>query len=139
LLRAARADKAEVFVLATDDPQANLRTARVVRRMFPHLKLVARARNRQHAFRLMDLSVDQPVRETFDSSLHMTRQVLEALGTTPEDAAVQLEQFREHDEELLKSQYLVYDDETALVQTTREALVDLEHIFEADIRHQENE
>jgi glutathione-regulated potassium-efflux system protein KefB len=43
LLRAAGADKAEIFVLATDDPEANLRTARVVKRTFPHLKIVARA------------------------------------------------------------------------------------------------
>ena len=35
---AARAgvDKAEVFVLATDDPETNMRTARIVRRMYPH-------------------------------------------------------------------------------------------------------
>lgn len=139
LLRAAHADKAQVLVLAVDDPQANLRTARVVRRMFPHLKLVARARNRQHAFRLMDLSVDDPVRETFHSSLKITRQVLEALGTPSDEAAVQLEKFREHDEALLRTQYLVYDDETALVQTSREALVDLEQIFEADSQQARNE
>ncbi|GAB3023555.1 monovalent cation:proton antiporter-2 (CPA2) family protein [Oleiagrimonas citrea] len=132
LLRAAQADKAEVFVLATDDPQANLRTARVVKRQFPHLKIVARARNRQHVFRLMDLSIDEPVRETFDSSLKMTRQVLSALGASEADAAQQVERFREHDEALLKTQYLVYDDETALVQSSREALADLERIFEAD-------
>jgi glutathione-regulated potassium-efflux system protein KefB len=132
LLRAAQADKAEIFVLATDDPQANLRAARVVRRNFPHLKILARARNRQHAFRLMDLGIEEPVRETFHSSLKMTRQVLQALGTSEADAELQLEQFREHDEALLRTQYLVYDDETALVQTTREALGDLERIFEAD-------
>jgi glutathione-regulated potassium-efflux system protein KefB len=38
LLRAAGTDKAEVFVLATDDPDANLCTARVVRCLFPQLK-----------------------------------------------------------------------------------------------------
>jgi glutathione-regulated potassium-efflux system protein KefB len=41
--------------------------------MFPHLKIVARARNRQHAFRLMDLNVDDVVRETLHSSLEMAR------------------------------------------------------------------
>ena len=34
-------------MLATDDPEANLRTARVIKRQFPHLKVFARARNRQ--------------------------------------------------------------------------------------------
>jgi glutathione-regulated potassium-efflux system protein KefB len=133
LLRAAQADKAEVFVLATDDPQANLRIARLVRRQFPHLKLVARARNRQHAYRLMDLGVDEPVRETFHSSLKMTRKTLEALGMPTELAVDRVERFRRYDEKLLKAQYLVYDDETRLVQTSREALADLQKLLEADM------
>ncbi len=132
LLRAAQADKAEIFVLATEDPQANLRAARVVRRHFPHLKIVARARNRQHAYRLMDLGIEEPVRETLHSSLEMTQQVLQQLGGDAREAHAQLQRFREHDAALLKAQYLVYDDETALMQTTREALGDLEKLFEAD-------
>lgn len=132
LLRAAQADKAEVFVLATDDPEESLRTARLVRRQFPHLKIVARARNRQHVFRLMDLGVDDPVRETFYSSLKMTRRTLRALGLSEELAADRVERFRRHDEQLLQAQALVYDDEAKLVQTSREALVDLQQLFEAD-------
>jgi glutathione-regulated potassium-efflux system protein KefB len=132
LLRAAQADKAEVFVLASDDPESSLRVARVVRRQYPHLKIIARARNRQHVWRLMDLGVDEPVRETLYSSLKMTRKALEALGLTAEQATDQVERFRRQDAELLKAQYLVYDDETKLVQTTREALSDLEKLFEAD-------
>ncbi|GGY32755.1 potassium efflux system protein [Rhodanobacter panaciterrae] len=132
LLRAAQADKAEVFVLATDDPEANLHTARLVRRQYPHLKIVARARNRQHVFRLMDLGVDEPVRETFHSSLKMTRKTLEALGLSQQLAADRVERFRRHDEDLLKKQALVYDDETKLIQSTRDALVDLQRLFEAD-------
>ena len=132
LLRAAGVDRAEVFVLATDDPEANLRTARLVRRMYPHLKVVARARNRQHAFRLMDMNIDDVVRETLHSSLEMSRQVLEDLGVETEVAAARIEKFRRHDADLLKSQYLVYDDEAALIQSSQEALADLERLFEAD-------
>ncbi|OOG53655.1 monovalent cation:proton antiporter-2 (CPA2) family protein [Rhodanobacter sp. C03] len=132
LLRAAQADKAEVFVLATDDPEANLRTARLVKRQYPHLKIIARARNRQHVFRLMDLGVDDPVRETFHSSLKMTRKTLEALGLSHELAVDRVERFRRYDEDLLRKQSLVYDDETKLIQSTRDALVDLQRLFEAD-------
>ncbi len=139
LLRAAQADKAEIFVLATDDPQANLRAARVVRRHFPHLKILARARNRQHAYHLMDLGIEEPVRETFHSSLRLTHQVLTRLGTTDADAEELLARFREHDESVLKAQYLVYDDEAALMRTTREAFADLERLFEADSRSGEAE
>ena len=138
LLRAAGADKAEIFVLATDDPEANLRTARMVKRAFPHLKIVARARNRQHAFRLMDLSLadDNVVRETLYSSLEMTRRVLVELGFDPTLAADRVETFRRHDASVLKAQYLVYDDEAALVQSSKDALSDLERLFEADRSHE---
>jgi glutathione-regulated potassium-efflux system protein KefB len=132
LLRAAGIDKAEVFVLATDDPEANLRTARLVRRMFPHLKIVARARNRQHAFRLMDLNIDDVVRETLHSSLELARLVLVDLGLSPELASDRVEKFRVHDASLLDAQYLVYDDDAALVQSSKDALEDLERLFEAD-------
>nr|WP_239537790.1 monovalent cation:proton antiporter-2 (CPA2) family protein [Dyella mobilis] len=132
LLRAAQADKAEVFVLATDNPESSLHVARVVRRMYPHLKVIARARNRQHVWRLMDLGVEAPVRETLYSSLKMTRKALEALGVPEEEAIAEVERFRRKDAELMKIQYLVYDDEAKLLQTTREAVADLNRLFEAD-------
>jgi glutathione-regulated potassium-efflux system protein KefB len=135
ILRAAQTGKAEVFVLATDDPAANVRTARIVRRLFPHLRIIARARNRQHAFRLMDLTSDPDdvVRETFYSSLKMAALTLKALGMGEEQAHASVELFREHDEQLLRDQHLVYDDDVALRQTTREAYEELQGLFEADI------
>jgi glutathione-regulated potassium-efflux system protein KefB len=139
LLRAAGVDKAEVFVLATEDPEANIRTARVVKRLYPHLKIVARARNRQHAFRLMDMNIDDVVRETLHSSLEMSRLVLEDLGLDPQLAADRVEKFRLADAEVLKSQYLVYDDEAALMQSAKDAFADLERLFEADSASEKEE
>lgn len=133
LLRAAHAEQAEVFVLTTDDPDANLRTARMVKRLFPNLRVIARARNRQHAFRLMDMDV-RVVRETFHSSLEIGRHVLESLGVPAEQASERTARFRAHDEKLLLAQHLVYDDDAALVASAHEALRELEHLFEADVQ-----
>ncbi|MGZ6140566.1 MAG: monovalent cation:proton antiporter-2 (CPA2) family protein, partial [Myxococcaceae bacterium] len=72
LLRAARADKARLFVLAIDDVQASVRTAREVQEHFPHLMIFARARNRAHAYQLMELGIEHVSRETFLSSLELT-------------------------------------------------------------------
>jgi glutathione-regulated potassium-efflux system protein KefB len=132
LLRAAQADKAEIFVIATENPEENLRTARMLKRHFPHLKVYARARNRQHVFRLMDLNVDEIVRDTFFSSLELARYVLLALGYDEATTKEHLRRFREHDEHVLANQYPVYDDETALLQTTQEARDDLQRLFEVD-------
>lgn len=138
LLRAAQADKAELFVLATEDPDANLRTARLLKRHFPHLKVYARARNRQHVFKLMDLDVGHIVRDTFFSSLEMARQVFEGLGYDPATAADYVHRFRQHDERVLADQYPVYDDEAALLQSAKESRADLEQLFQADT-HQEKD
>jgi glutathione-regulated potassium-efflux system protein KefB len=139
LLRAAGADKAEVFVLTTDDPEANLRTARIVKRLYPHLKIVARARNRQHVFRLMDLDMHTIVRDTFHSSLVMASATLEHLGIAPEIASDRISKFKAADEELLRTQYLVYDDDAALLQSAKDALADLDRLFAADMENEARE
>lgn len=132
LLRAAHADRARLIVVTTDDPDANLRTVRIVRRVFPHLRIIARARNRQHAFRLMDLGVDAVIRETFHSAIEMGRLSLCLLGMDEDQARRRAIQFARHDEALLREQHLVYDDEAALVASSREALEQLIQLFEAD-------
>ena len=139
LLRAAGIEKAEVFVLTADDPETSLRTARVVKRLYPHLKIVVRARNRQHVYRLMDMDLHTIVRDTFHSSLVMARHVLEDLGMAPAVARDRVAKFRTHDEKLLQSQYLVYDDEAALLQSAKDALADLDKLFEADSEHVDDE
>jgi glutathione-regulated potassium-efflux system protein KefB len=132
LLRAAHVDKAEVFVLTTDDPEANIRTARLVKKAFPHLKIFARARNRQHAWRLMDLDVDSITRETLHSSLKMTEEVLCALGISPEQAQDKVQRFAHIDEQALREQYLFYDDEAALIASAEQMFKDLDKVFEDD-------
>lgn len=134
ILRAARTGDARVFVVAIDDPEASIRCARLVRRLYPTVKVIARARNRNHAFRLMDLGVTDVHRETLGTSLDITRRTLEELGHPEQTAHDRVERFREHDEALLKQQALVYDDEAELVQSIRDAMNDLDRIYEADAR-----
>ncbi|KRG69539.1 potassium transporter KefB [Stenotrophomonas terrae] len=131
LLRAAGAEHIRVFVMAMDDPDTNLRAVRLVRRMYPNATVLARARNRQHAWKLLDMSAE-PFREVFGSSLEASERVLTALGIPESIARDHVQRFREHDEALLKAQHLVYDDEAAVMQTSRDAREDLMHLFEAD-------
>jgi glutathione-regulated potassium-efflux system ancillary protein KefC/glutathione-regulated potassium-efflux system protein KefB len=132
LLRASHAENAEVFVLAIDDVEASVKTAALIRQYFPHLKIFARARNRQHAFRLMDLDVRYIIRETLVSSLELSVQVLEALGLSKSKATGTVHQFRVYDEATMAKQQAVKDDEKKFLQTTRESAEQLMHLFEAD-------
>jgi glutathione-regulated potassium-efflux system ancillary protein KefC/glutathione-regulated potassium-efflux system protein KefB len=132
LLRAAGAAAAEVFVLAIDEVDASLRTAELVRTQFPHLKILARARTRQHAFALMDLGVGYIMRETFLSSLDMAAITLQTLGEDAAIARATVRRFRQHDEATLASQYAIKEDEAKLIAASRESAQQLEKLFEAD-------
>jgi monovalent cation:proton antiporter-2 (CPA2) family protein len=132
LLRAAGADNARVLVLALDDVEASVRTATLVREQFPQLRILARARNRQHAFALMDAGVSEVIRETYASSLEIAAGVLKTLGETPANASEAVRRFREHDQKTLQAQYAVKDDEEKFLGTSIAAAKQLERLFEAD-------
>jgi glutathione-regulated potassium-efflux system ancillary protein KefC/glutathione-regulated potassium-efflux system protein KefB len=132
LLRAARADRAKLFVLAIDDVEASIQTAETVRRHFPQLKIYARARNRFHAYRLMDVGCELIERETYRSSLHLAEEVLTTLGVTEWDAQLTVARFQAHDQRTLARQHAVYHDETQLRQTVIDAAKELEGLFEQD-------
>ena len=80
ILEAAQTGKARAFVLAIDDIEASLRTARMVRRNYPHVPIYARARSRRHVHQLMDEGIKIIRRETFLASVDLTREVLRGLG-----------------------------------------------------------
>jgi glutathione-regulated potassium-efflux system protein KefB len=132
LLRAANADKAEVFVLAIDDVVASVNTAEMVKKHFPQLKIYARARNRPHVYRLMDIGVHKIVRETYASSLEMAHDVLLELGIPAPEVKQTVARFRAHDEELIKKQHLVRHDQEQLIATYKQAAEELERLFEQD-------
>ncbi len=132
LLRAAGAANAKLFINAIDGIEANLRVTRVVRRMYPELKIFARAHDRRHAWQSMDLGA-AVTRETFASGLEMGRDVLIALGVPHDTAVERVRMFREHDETLLLNQHLIYDDDDALLASARKARGELEALFEADV------
>jgi voltage-gated potassium channel Kch len=132
VLRAAGAEQAKLLIVALDDMQAVLRTVEMARRNFPDLKIIARARNRRHAYLLMDRDVDGLVRDTFYSSLEIARMALTSLGIEKAAADRAVTLFREHDERTLREAHAIWRDERQLIQTTQQAAEELESLFEAD-------
>ena len=134
LLESAKTRDAKLLVLAIDDVEASVKTASVVRKHFPNLPILARARNRVHYYRLRDLDIAAIERETFLSSLQTARQALEKLGLDPARAARAVSLFREHDEQRLDVQYAVRQDEAQLIQTAAQAAEQLQELFESDVQ-----
>lgn len=134
ILRAAGAEHARIFVLAIDDIEASMRTAEAVVREFPHLKIIARARNRRHAYNLMDLGIEHIFRETLQSSLAMSETVLGSLGLSDTDTKRLTSSFRERDERLLLEQHAIHHSEEQLIQSAKDTAEELDSLLRDDTR-----
>ena len=134
LIESAKAHDAKLFILAIDDVEASVKTAAVVRKHFPDLPILARARNRVHYYRLRDLGINAIERETLLSSLETARHALEKMGLDQAQAARAVHLFREHDARQLEAQYAVRQDEAQLIQTATQAAAQLQELFESDVK-----
>lgn len=132
ILEAAQVDKAQAFVLAIGDEEKSLKTAELVRRHFPHVPIYARARNRNHVHRLMDLGVEFIRRETFLSSLDITREVLRGQGDSEREVTRTIDMFREFDRRHLYDDYAHYSDQQKLQVLARKRSEELKELFEQD-------
>ncbi len=132
ILEAAGAKKAKYFVLAIDDPDQSVAAAKMVRKHFPNLEIIARARNRQHALDLMELGITSVHRETYMTSLDVAKEVMLKRGKP--EAAVEraLRNFRIHDEKILTKQLELRDDKEQMWSYTRNANRELERILKED-------
>lgn len=133
ILRAARADKARAFVLAIDDVESSLKVAEIVRQNFPDLAIYARARDRTHVHRLMDLGVEIIERETFLSALELTRSLLRGLGLSAAEVKRLLETFKRLDEKRLYQDYQYYTDLEKVRANAMSQARELEELFARDI------
>lgn len=132
LLEAAGARKAKCFVLAIDDVELSLTTAKILVEHFPHLKIFARARNRGHAFDYMDLGVECIKRETLDSSINFVGDLLVELGIDSEKVKVIIEKFKVHDEIMLHEQYRVRNDEKSFISVYQQSQAQLAEILNTE-------
>jgi len=119
LLRTAGAAEAKVLVVAVDDVEQSVRIIKLVQQHFPHLELVARARDVTHWNTLRDLGVMRVEREVFESSLRSGRTVLELLGAEPYEARKQALRFRRHNLQLFEQMYPHHSDRAKLIAVVR--------------------
>ncbi len=101
LLRAAGAEKAELIVITLADPEESICAIEQILTHFPHLRMIARARNRQHVRQLIAYDIDFFTRETFESSLLMGEKALELLGFDSHQRREAIQDFRQQDTDQL--------------------------------------
>jgi len=120
LLRTAGAAKAKVLVVAVDDKDQCLKIVDLALSHFPHLQLVARARDVTHWHELRERGVQRVQRELFESSLLSGASVLELLGHPPEQVQQTLTRFREHNRDLFEKMHPHFKDRTKLIAVVKQ-------------------
>ena len=126
LLRIAGAQTAKVLVVAVDDTEQSLAIVDLAREHFPHLELVARARDVVHWNALRDRGVMRVERELFESSLRSARTVLEVLGFVPHEARAQAMRFRRHNLQLFEQMYPHHRDRAKVIAVIKQGRQQLE-------------
>ncbi len=84
ILRRAHTATASALVITMDNPGAAEHVVRVVHNEWPHLPIIARARDASHATRLLHLGASEVILETVEASLQLSGRVLEVIGNSEE-------------------------------------------------------
>jgi len=108
LLEAAGAASADFLVIALDEPGAISQLARTAAKHFPKLRIISRARDMRHMFELRDIGVEIIERETFESSLELSRAALTAITGDAERSKRAVKAFARHDSVVLSKLYAVH-------------------------------
>ena len=101
MLHAAGIDKARILIIAIDDKEKISEIAKYVSKNHPHVHIVARAMDRNHVYDLFAHGANDIIRETYDSTLRMSRSVFEALGLSREKATELVEAFDTSDRHIM--------------------------------------
>jgi glutathione-regulated potassium-efflux system ancillary protein KefC/glutathione-regulated potassium-efflux system protein KefB len=133
LLRAAGVETARLFVVAVEDRETASELVTLVRGTFPHIKVLARAFDRRHAYELLDLGADVVERETFEGGLALGGEALKALGWRAYRAERATRLFRRHDERLLDLLRPVWRDEERFAIASRESSPNMDELLHADL------
>jgi len=132
VLVAAGIEQARLLILAIDNPEDAIETARYVRQHYPQVRILARARNRTHAFDYLDLQIDA-VRETFFSALQLGEQSLRELGYGAFQAHRAVSRFRQHDEAMLRKSHPVRHDINKLIEHSHRSREDLLQVLSREL------
>jgi len=133
LLRAAGAETARILVVAIDDRDKATEIVEIARDEFPHLKILARAFDRRHAYTLLERGAAVVERELFEGGLAMAASTLEALGWRAYRAERATRLFRRHDMRLFDELRAVWSDEESYVSAVRESSPRMNDLLRADI------
>ncbi|NVO32289.1 monovalent cation:proton antiporter-2 (CPA2) family protein [Hymenobacter lapidiphilus] len=132
LLHSAGASQAKVIIIALDSSARALELVALVRRHFPHLRILVRAHDRPDAYEFFEAGLTDVYRETVDSSLRLGVDALRLLGVRAYHAQRAARTFLRHDELALRELAAVRKDRKTYFSTARQRIQELEQLLHFD-------
>lgn len=128
LLKAAGAEEAELLILAIDSEDECMEVIDTCRKHFPHLKILARACSRQHAFLLHEAGVRFFI-EQLGSSLDCAIAALEEIGHDSDHAKDAARRFKELEMKSIRDSAPHRDNEQRYIGISQQNLKDLDSLL----------
>ncbi|MFP9118973.1 monovalent cation:proton antiporter-2 (CPA2) family protein [Flavobacterium sp. RNTU_13] len=133
LLQAAGCENAKLFIAAIDNPQVNLYVSELVKKHFPHLKILARARNRNDAFDLINMGINDFYRENLYSAVNLGIDALVEMGHRRYTATRQGQRFIKYDEAATRRLATDRHDKQMLIAGTLKEIEIQEKLLRQDL------
>jgi len=134
ILEAAGIATAKLIIITLDHQESANLLVEEIKRSYPNLKILARARDRIHAYQLMDRGVRYWERETFGSALNMGEKALTLMGVSGYRAHRIALKFRVYDLRQMQNLYRYHENEKEFISQSREATAALERLFAQDMQ-----
>ncbi|MCL4115093.1 UNVERIFIED_CONTAM: hypothetical protein GTU68_037650 [Idotea baltica] len=132
LLESAGIANADILISAIGSPEATLNLVKKVKKKYPNLKMMIRAKNRHDAYDLINIGVEKIYRESIDTSIRLASDVLIHMGFKEELVKSQADTFYKYDEESLHTLAEKTGNEDEYIFKVRETIAEQEKILAID-------
>ena len=120
MLEKAGIKKARLLILSMAEHENALKVAEVVRKKYPHVKILARANDIFHVFEYLNLNINKVQRENFHSAAELGNNALVELGFSKYEAYRATRTFKHHEHQVTEELYQHWlEDQSKFIQETR--------------------
>nr|WP_319570936.1 monovalent cation:proton antiporter-2 (CPA2) family protein [uncultured Draconibacterium sp.] len=120
MLEKAGIENARLLILSMAEHENALKVAEVVRKKYPHVKILARANDIFHVFEYLNLNINKVQRENFHSAAELGNNALVELGFSKYEAYRATRTFKHHEHQVTEELYQHWlEDQSKFIQETR--------------------
>ncbi len=124
---------AKIVILSMAEYDEALKVADFIKKNYPHVKILARAKDIYHVFEFFKRNVNTVQQEVFDSAAELGEKALIHLGFSKYEAYRSIRTFKHHEKEVLHDLYALWkEDDKKFIQEARRFSEQLSEILQTE-------